>query len=67
MKVNDVMETMVFNPITQNNPIVRSQIITKDLGDGMFPYGIQSMTGRYGLVVGVLEGTLEHVPNCLKT
>ena len=35
----------------------------KDLADGMFPYGIQSRTGRHGSAVGFPEGTLEDVPN----
>ena len=66
-KVNDVMETLVFKPITQNNSIFRSQIIAKYVGDGMLPCGVKSRTGRHGSVGGCMEGTLEDVPNNLKT
>ena len=66
-KVNHVMEALVFNPITQNNSIFRSQIIAKDHKDGMLPCGIQSKTGRHGSVIGYPEGTLGDVPNDLKT
>ena len=62
-KVNDFMESLVFDPITQNNSMLRSQIITKDLGNAMLLSGIQSRTGRHGSAVGSPEGMLEHIPN----
>ena len=61
------METLVFNPISQNRSILRSQIIAIDLGQGMLPCGIQSRTGMHGSAVGFLEETLEDVLNNLKT
>ena len=65
-KVNDVIKTLVFNPITQNNSIFRSQNVTKDLGDGILPCGLQSRAGRHGSLVGCPEGALEDMPNNLK-
>ena len=66
-EVNNVMEGLLFNPITQHNSIFRSQIIAKECGDGMLLCGIQGRTGRHGSAVAHLEGTLEDVPNSWKT
>ena len=66
-KVNHVMDALLFNPIAQNIPIFRCQMIARDLGDGMLPCGIQSRAGRHGSVVEFPEGTLEGMPNALKT
>ena len=57
---------LVVNSITQNNSIFRSQIIVKDLGDGMLPCGIQSWTDRHGSMAGYLGGILEEMPNNMK-
>ena len=46
-KVANAMEILVFNPITQNNSIFRSQIIAKALGDGML---VESHAGLEDMV-----------------